>query len=188
MAHPILICTVGTSLFRPNLERLKSQLDQGRVEPTYERLAKAYSQSNWPAVAALNEWLQNPNYFRTREEICAERAAKKAAEAWSAWEQAESRLEDLRRRKEEVEKQSEQLRGENEQLRRELDATRAQLVRTENERQDLTEEIAGLRGELEAQRTAAKELAQQIDACRQALAEARTSWWRRLLGRWFAAR
>ncbi|MGQ9607208.1 MAG: hypothetical protein ACUVTW_13490, partial [Thermogutta sp.] len=52
MSHPILICTVGTSLFRPNLECLKSQLDQGRVEPAREQLAKAYSQSNWSAVAA----------------------------------------------------------------------------------------------------------------------------------------
>lgn len=140
------------------------------------------------AVAALNEWLQDRNYFRTPKEISAERAANEAAEAWSAWEQAEARLEELRRRNEEVEKQSEQLRGENEQLRRELDAIRAQLVRTENERRGLTEQIAGLQGELNAQRTAADEVTQQLSDCRQALAEARIPWWRRLLGRWFAAR
>lgn len=48
----ILICTVGTSLFRPNLENLKKELDAGNVLDELKPLAKAYQQSDWPAVAA----------------------------------------------------------------------------------------------------------------------------------------
>lgn len=39
----MLICTVGTSLFQPNLERLKADMDAGTVEERYVPLARAYS-------------------------------------------------------------------------------------------------------------------------------------------------
>ena len=52
MPHPILICTVGTSLFRPNLEKLKGQLAEGSLAPQHRPLAEAYTQGNWSAVAA----------------------------------------------------------------------------------------------------------------------------------------
>ncbi len=51
-AHPVLVCTVGTSLFRPNLEGLKAQLAAGALPAEYRPLAEAYAQGNWSAVAA----------------------------------------------------------------------------------------------------------------------------------------
>jgi putative CRISPR-associated protein (TIGR02619 family) len=52
MAHPqILICTVGTSLFRPNLEGLKKELLDGTIRPDRRPLALAYQAGDWPAVA-----------------------------------------------------------------------------------------------------------------------------------------
>jgi putative CRISPR-associated protein (TIGR02619 family) len=47
----ILICTVGTSLFRPNLEGLKKDLTDGKIRDDLKPLAQAYQQHNWPAVA-----------------------------------------------------------------------------------------------------------------------------------------
>ena len=49
--RPILICTVGTSLFRPNLEGLKGQLAKGALSPQHRRLAEAYARGDWSAVA-----------------------------------------------------------------------------------------------------------------------------------------
>src|SRR5437667_306649 len=52
MAQPqILICTVGTSLFRPNLEGLKKDLQAGTVAADRRPLAEAYAAGDWPAVA-----------------------------------------------------------------------------------------------------------------------------------------
>jgi len=52
MTQPsILICTVGTSLFRPNLEGLKKDLLDGKVLPDRSPLAEAYQAGDWPAVA-----------------------------------------------------------------------------------------------------------------------------------------
>lgn len=51
MPPSILLCTVGTSLFRPNLEGLKSALTTGKVPPERRALAEAYAQQNWAAVA-----------------------------------------------------------------------------------------------------------------------------------------
>ena len=52
MTQPsILICTVGTSLFRPNLEALKKDLAEGKVREDLRPLAQAYQQNDWPAVA-----------------------------------------------------------------------------------------------------------------------------------------
>jgi putative CRISPR-associated protein (TIGR02619 family) len=51
MTRPsILICTVGTSLFRPNLEELKSNLAEARPGADLVPLVQAFSQRNWPAV------------------------------------------------------------------------------------------------------------------------------------------
>jgi putative CRISPR-associated protein (TIGR02619 family) len=47
----ILICTVGTSLFRPNLEGLKLSLDEGTCEERLASLAGAYVAQNWDTVA-----------------------------------------------------------------------------------------------------------------------------------------
>jgi putative CRISPR-associated protein (TIGR02619 family) len=57
MAQPqILLCTVGTSLFRPNLEGLVKDLDAGKLaDRTLAALATAYRGRDWAAVAdALN--------------------------------------------------------------------------------------------------------------------------------------
>jgi putative CRISPR-associated protein (TIGR02619 family) len=52
MTRPsILICTVGTSLFRPNLEGLKKDLAAGRIQDDLRQLAQAYQQCDWPTVA-----------------------------------------------------------------------------------------------------------------------------------------
>ncbi len=52
MTRPsILICTVGTSLFRPNLEALKKDLADGKIRDDVKPLAQAYDQRDWPAVA-----------------------------------------------------------------------------------------------------------------------------------------
>jgi putative CRISPR-associated protein (TIGR02619 family) len=51
MPPSILLCTVGTSLFRPNLEGLKSALTTGTIALERRALAEAYAQQNWTAVA-----------------------------------------------------------------------------------------------------------------------------------------
>jgi putative CRISPR-associated protein (TIGR02619 family) len=53
IAQPqILICTVGTSLFRPNLEGLKKDLQDGKIRPERRPLAEAYTARDWPTVAS----------------------------------------------------------------------------------------------------------------------------------------
>lgn len=52
MTRPsILICTVGTSLFRPNLEGLKKDLAEAKIRDELIPLAQAYQQHDWSAVA-----------------------------------------------------------------------------------------------------------------------------------------
>jgi putative CRISPR-associated protein (TIGR02619 family) len=52
MTRPsILICTVGTSLIRPNLEGLKRDLLDGKLPPDRRPLAEAYQAGDWAAVA-----------------------------------------------------------------------------------------------------------------------------------------
>jgi putative CRISPR-associated protein (TIGR02619 family) len=48
----LLLCTVGTSLFRPNLEGLRKALADGVVAADRRLLAEAYAARDWPAVAA----------------------------------------------------------------------------------------------------------------------------------------
>lgn len=47
----ILICTVGTSLFWPNLEKLKKEMAEGEIHDDLKALAQAYEERDWPAVA-----------------------------------------------------------------------------------------------------------------------------------------
>jgi putative CRISPR-associated protein (TIGR02619 family) len=47
----ILICTVGTSLFRPNLEGLRKELAEGTIRDDRRPLAQAYRAGDWTAVA-----------------------------------------------------------------------------------------------------------------------------------------
>lgn len=47
----ILLCTAGTSLFRPNLEGLKKQLTEGTLPPEFLVLAEAYRNREWEHVA-----------------------------------------------------------------------------------------------------------------------------------------
>lgn len=52
MTQPsILICTVGTSLFRPNLEGLTTELKHGTLRNDLHPLADAYQRRDWKAVA-----------------------------------------------------------------------------------------------------------------------------------------
>ena len=54
--RPILLCTVGTSLFRPNLETLKRELQNGQLGEDRRQLAEAYLRADWAGVAlALND-------------------------------------------------------------------------------------------------------------------------------------
>lgn len=62
-AH-ILICTLGTSLFRPNLEGLRQLLSDPGLDERSRRLAEAYAQQNWAAVAKALE------AFKPDEHIC----------------------------------------------------------------------------------------------------------------------
>jgi len=47
----MLLCTVGTSLFYPNLEGLKTALSTGKIRSEHRALAEAYAQQEWTAVA-----------------------------------------------------------------------------------------------------------------------------------------
>src|SRR5947209_14047694 len=47
----ILICTVGTSFFRPNLEELQNKLAQGTIDDKLKPLVLAYQQRDWTALA-----------------------------------------------------------------------------------------------------------------------------------------
>ncbi len=53
MGHQILICTVGTSLFRPNLERLTAELQSGSLSGELRELAEAYRSGNGLQIAKL---------------------------------------------------------------------------------------------------------------------------------------
>jgi len=135
------------------------------------------------AMAALNEWLRDPDYFRSPEQIKAERVAKERDEAWAAWEKTERQRAELRA-------QNAQLCQENEQLRQQNEELRAQVARAMEEREALNQEVVRLQADLDAQRAVAEQLrrtaddlAGQLRARERELAEARTPWWRRLL-RW----
>ncbi len=47
----ILICTVGTSLFRPNLDSLRRSLEEGMCDERLISLAAAYTAQDWNTVA-----------------------------------------------------------------------------------------------------------------------------------------
>ncbi len=49
--RPILLCTVGTSLFFPNLKGLADQLAAGKLADDKRPLAEAYHDKRWPDVA-----------------------------------------------------------------------------------------------------------------------------------------
>jgi putative CRISPR-associated protein (TIGR02619 family) len=49
--RPILLCTVGTSLFFPNLKGLADQLAAGTLADDRRTLAEAFRDRNWPALA-----------------------------------------------------------------------------------------------------------------------------------------
>jgi len=50
--RPILLCTLGTSLFRPNLENLKRDLQNGQIAEDRRQLAEAYLRADWNGVAS----------------------------------------------------------------------------------------------------------------------------------------
>ena len=76
MPRPILLCTVGTSLFFPNLTGLRNTLaaDDSKpddkkavpsaLRPAAEKLAAAYDASDWPGVAA------GLGMFPTTQRLC----------------------------------------------------------------------------------------------------------------------
>jgi len=60
----ILICTVGASLFRPNLEALRQRLEDPKLDERSRHLAEAYQRQDWKKVAeALRA-------FDPQEQIC----------------------------------------------------------------------------------------------------------------------
>ncbi|MCS7167196.1 MAG: putative CRISPR-associated protein [Gemmatales bacterium] len=50
-AKNVLLCTVGTSLFRPNLDGLRAKWQEGTLSENLRPLAEAYAQQNWHALA-----------------------------------------------------------------------------------------------------------------------------------------
>ncbi|MCS7161323.1 MAG: putative CRISPR-associated protein [Gemmatales bacterium] len=50
-AKSVLLCTVGTSLFRPNLETLRNKLQDGSLQETLHPVVEAYFRQDWAAVA-----------------------------------------------------------------------------------------------------------------------------------------
>lgn len=53
MSQPnMLICTVGTSLFRPNLESLRQALGTGTITENRKELARAFADCDWCGVAS----------------------------------------------------------------------------------------------------------------------------------------
>src|SRR5262249_28350773 len=48
----LLLATVGTSLFRPNLEGLRTRLTAGTLPDSQQPLARAYADRDWTTVAA----------------------------------------------------------------------------------------------------------------------------------------
>src|SRR5438128_2609168 len=53
MSKPvILLSTVGTSLFQPNLNELRRKLDDGSLDEAQRPLAEAYRARNWGDIAA----------------------------------------------------------------------------------------------------------------------------------------
>ena len=51
MIPSMLLCTLGTSLFYPNLEGLKTALSTGKIRLEHRALAEAYTQQDWTGVA-----------------------------------------------------------------------------------------------------------------------------------------
>ena len=64
MIPSMLLCTVGTSLFYPNLEGLKTALSTGKIRPEHRALAEAYTQQDWMAVA------QQLTGIKAEERLC----------------------------------------------------------------------------------------------------------------------
>jgi len=128
------------------------------------------------AVAALNQWLTDPEWFRSREQNSAAQTARERDEALDAWKKAEKQLAALRR--------------ENQQLRRQVEKLSAQAEQDAQQRASLSRQVAELQAHSERERARGEEArrwADQLDAelraCRAELAEARKPWWRRLLRR-----
>ncbi|MBM3215933.1 putative CRISPR-associated protein [Candidatus Poribacteria bacterium] len=59
-----LICTVGVSLFLPNLNGLRAKLLDGTIPPERKKLAEAYVAKDWPRVA------QELDHIDANEQIC----------------------------------------------------------------------------------------------------------------------
>jgi len=184
----------GTEYYNPDLpERTRFRLSGGEIigqfsEGGYcvrfrvETTAQTAGQRS-AAVAALSQWLRDPNYFRTPEQITVERVAKERDEAWAAWEKTEKQLGDLQ-------KQNQQFREENQQLRQQSQQLQDQVAQATQQCEDLKKWLWHLQAGLDAQRAAAEQqrrtadaLAEQLRACKRELAEASKPWWRRLL-RW----
>jgi len=78
------------------------------------------------AVAALNEWLKDPDYFRSREEIKATEAIKERDEALAAWERTQAQLRELQQQNEELRRERAKLQETIERLSAELAQARGQ--------------------------------------------------------------
>jgi len=141
-------------------------------------------------VAALNEWLADPDYFRSREQIAAEQATKERDEALAAWQKTESRLAEFQACSDRLGNENAQLREENDQLRRRTEQLSAEAAGLLEQLEESRRQLVDLRAELDAQLSAsgahcrtAENLAGQLRAAQRELAEARMPWWRRWLRR-----
>jgi len=74
----------------------------------------------------LNEWLKDPNYFRSREEIKATEAIKERDEALAAWERTQAQLRELQQQNEELRRERAKLQETIERLSAELAQARGQ--------------------------------------------------------------
>lgn len=191
----------STFYYNPRLsERTRFRLSGGEVAGVYSdgrycvkfivRTTAQTPGQRAAAVAALNEWLADPDYFRSREQIAAEQAAQERDDALAAWQKTESQLVELRARGDKLENDNARLREANDQMNRKTAELSAEVVRLREQLEKSGRQLADLRAEADVQRAAAEEqrrtaeaLAGQLRALQRELAESRLPWWRRWLRR-----
>jgi hypothetical protein len=181
------VVQAGTFYYNPDLpERTRFTLGRGDVVGVFsdgrycvkfrvETTAQTPGQRS-AAVAGLNAWLKDRDFFLSRDQADTRHLKEELAEIETAWGTAEQRVQDLRR--------------QNDQLLRQNQDLSAQAELAEEEQRRLSEVTAQLQADLQAARTATDEArraaaatAERLEICERELAAARVPWWRRLLGR-----
>jgi putative CRISPR-associated protein (TIGR02619 family) len=184
--HVPFVVHTATFYYNPDLpERTRFTLGRGDVVGVFsdgrycvkfrvETTAQTAGQRS-AAVAGLNAWLIDRDFFLSRDQADANYLKEELAEIETAWGTAEQRVQQLQR--------------QNEQLLRQNQDLSAQAELAEEEQRRLSEAATQLQAELQTSRSATEEArraaagaAERLRICEQKLAAARVPWWRRLLG------